>query len=107
MREPDPESTPPSQGSERRLQIGLAGLVAVMGLMAFAVHRWVGREPRRPAPPDPPSPMLSRPQLLESQQAMPELRDFDAQTPPANPFGGQPLDAPGLPSSLDTRGPGH
>jgi hypothetical protein len=47
---------------------------------------------------------MTRPQLLENQQAMPELLDFDAQNPPPNPAtGGGTLGTPGSPSSL---GPG-
>lgn len=38
--------------------------------------------------PNPTPLLLTRPQLLENQQAMPELADFDAQTTPPNPING-------------------
>jgi hypothetical protein len=42
-------------------------------------------------------PLLNRPALLEDQQAMPELRGFDATTPPATPGLGAPLGTPSAP----------
>ncbi|MFN9629249.1 MAG: hypothetical protein ACK59A_03335 [Cyanobacteriota bacterium] len=47
---------------------------------------------------------MTRPQLLENQQAMPELADFDAQNPRQNPInaGGRG----GIPSPPSTLGSG-
>jgi hypothetical protein len=65
-----------------------------MVLIALAVAvQWLlpkistGNATRTPNP-TPSPPLLTRPQLLENQQAMPELADFDAQTTPPNPING-------------------
>jgi hypothetical protein len=98
---------PPPLRTDRRLWWGLAVVGATLALMVLAVHRLV--QPPPPAP-NPGSanlngnaPLLTRPQLLENQQAMPELLDFDAQTPPPNPSNNSP--PPGTsapPSALGT-----
>ncbi|MEB3157567.1 MAG: hypothetical protein VKO26_09050 [Cyanobacteriota bacterium] len=106
---PDPLDVPDPLplGPDRRLWLGLAFGLATIVFLALAVHRFA------PAPPPIPvdakgtlngnAPLMTRPQLLENQQAMPELMGFDAQTPPANPNGGgAPLGAPGTPSPLGT-----
>jgi hypothetical protein len=106
---PDPFEVPDPLplGPDRRLWLGLAFGFATIVCLALAAHRF--------APAPPPSPvgakstlngnatLMTRPQLLENQQAMPELMGFDAQTPPANPSGGgAPLGAPGTPSPSGT-----
>jgi len=50
-----------------------------------------------PSPSTSKPPLLNRPTLLEDQEAMPELRAFDAQTPTQAPDLGAPLGAPSAP----------
>ena len=107
--QPDPGSPPPT---DRWLAVGLVGLLAAIALLAYAIHRFVpspGGEPM-PAtsnPPASPAPLLTRPQLLEDQQAMPEMADFDAQTPPPAALGGGGLGLPPAPGAAGSGGPGQ
>jgi hypothetical protein len=107
--DPRPPSDPPPLGPDRRLWMGLAFSGAVIALMALAIHRLAPEPPRAPnagkAPLNGLTPLMTRPQLLENQQAMPELQDFDAQTPPPIPNdggGGAPLGTPAPPSDPGT-----
>ncbi len=85
---------PPPLGPDRRLWVGLALGGATIALLVLMV-RWLV-----PAPLQAPNtggaalngnaPLMTRPQLLENQQAMPELLDFDANTPAPNPNNGPP-----------------
>jgi hypothetical protein len=106
---PDPRlpPDPPSLAPDRTLWWGLAGGIALIALLALAVHRFVPQAPSGSgggkANLNRNAPLMTRPQLLENQQAMPELLDFDAQNPPPNPpAGGGALGTPGPPSSLGT-----
>lgn len=105
----EPDSVPPATSSappnDRRLTIGLVSLFLVLIALALAVHWLLPESPAGKASSTPNlttgSPMLTRPQLLENQQAMPEIADFDAQNPPPSPLnGGGALGTPGPPSSL-------
>ncbi|MEB3304184.1 MAG: hypothetical protein VKK99_06270 [Cyanobacteriota bacterium] len=98
--DPDPDAPPTTN---RTLWIGLTALGAALVLAAIAVNRVVpgtsSGKPSTQATPSPPSgspsptspPLMTRPQLLENQQAMPELADFDSQNPPQNPINGNPV----------------
>ncbi len=105
---PDPEPL----GPDKRLWLGLASGFATIVLLALAIHRFVPATPLAPRTPagagasgpantgtlNGSPPLMTRPQLLENQQAMPELREFDAQTPPAGPANGSaPPGAPNPP----------
>lgn len=107
---PDPGVEPPD---DHRLALGLMGLFVALAVVAISVHTLVpGGAPDRnantpnvntpKASANPPSPLLTRPQLLENQQAMPEMADFDAQNPPPNPVSGGGLGTPSPPSALGT-----
>ena len=53
-------------------------------------------------------PLMTRPQRLENQQAMPELADFDAQNPPPQLTDGSgPIRTPGTPSPPGSGGLGQ
>ena len=104
--EPLPPDTP-SLAPDRRLWVGLAAGMAILALLIGLVHKLVPAAPppqgasSGPANLNNNAPLMTRPQLLENQQAMPELLDFDPQNPPPNPnAGGGPLGTPGPPSSL-------
>ncbi|MEY4352781.1 MAG: hypothetical protein RLZZ609_1022 [Cyanobacteriota bacterium] len=107
----EPDSASPSTSSappnDWRLTIGLVALFFVLMALALAVHWLLPKSPGGNASSTPNltngSPMLTRPQLLETQQAMQETADFDAQNPPPSPLnGGGALGTPGPPSSLGT-----
>jgi hypothetical protein len=102
---------PPPLGPDRRLWFGLAAGMALLALLIALVHELV--------PAAPPArvtgngslnrdvPLMTRPQLLENQQAMPELIDFDSQTQPSNPNNGGALSGTlGSPTLSDTGVPG-
>jgi hypothetical protein len=110
---PDPD---PSISADRQLWAGLTVCLAAILLLAFTVQQFL--------PADPPSqgalqgtgrinlkgtpPLMTRPQRLENQQAMPELADFDAQNPPPQlSEGSGPIRAPGPPSPPGSMGLGQ
>ncbi|MEB3156954.1 MAG: hypothetical protein VKO26_05905 [Cyanobacteriota bacterium] len=108
---------PASPGADKRLWLGLAAGFAIIFFLALLVQWLVPATLRPPPAPGGPSapgaankgalnsnaPLMTRPQLLDNQQAMPELIDVDARTPAANlSGGGAPLGVPGPPSSLGT-----
>ncbi|MFM7641861.1 MAG: hypothetical protein ACKO45_09965 [Cyanobium sp.] len=106
------EPDPASPSGDRRLAIGLGSLFLVLIALVLSVHWLLPKSTGGDAPSTPKlstgSPMLTRPQLLENQQAMPELADFDAQNPPPSPLnGGGALGTSGPPSSLGTGGLGQ
>jgi hypothetical protein len=109
----DLPSTPLPFASDKGLWWGLGAGFALMALLAVAVHRLVTEAPQGKgdgkatlkglAPLNGTAPLMSRPQLLENQQAMPELFEFDANNPPPNPTNaGGPLGTPSSPSTLGT-----
>jgi hypothetical protein len=107
--QPDPQLLPdqPPLGPDRRLWWGLALGGAAIALLVLAVHWLVPAPPPAPhtgkAPLNDNPPLMSQPQRLETQQAMPELRDFDSANPPPNPTNsGGPLGSSAPPSALGT-----
>lgn len=113
--DPDPSRDPDvPPGGDKRLWLGLIGLFTAILLAAITMHRLF------PSPALPPAgaggnaklnngvPQMTRQQLIESQQAMPELFDFDPKTPPPNALqGGDSVGTPETPSSLGSRGLGR
>ncbi|MEB3317929.1 MAG: hypothetical protein VKO39_07310 [Cyanobacteriota bacterium] len=111
---PDPfRGAPADSAGDQRLWLGLLALLSVIVLAAVGIH-WL-LPPKRvlPLPAsgsgsgsgnlNTGAPLMTRQQLLENQQAIPELLDFNSQTPPPNPLPGtRPLGTPGLPSSIGT-----
>jgi hypothetical protein len=85
--DPDPDAPP---GTDRTLWIGLSVLFLSLLALAIAVQKLVpgasGGLPSSPPPSE--SPLMTRPQLLENQQAMPELGEFDGQSPAQAPING-------------------
>jgi hypothetical protein len=98
---------PPPLGTDRRLWWGLLLVGATLLLLTLAVQRLVPPPPRAPNPGSANlngnAPLMTRPQLLENQQAMPELMDFDARNPPPSD-GGAPPGTP-APSTAPGTGP--
>jgi len=95
---PDPD---PSFSADKRLWVGLTLCLTAIVLLAFTVQRFLPAHSGGPSAgqvkPQNSTPLMSRPQLLENQQAMPELADFDSQTPQPNLSGGSgPIQTPGL-----------
>lgn len=100
----DPEG---SSTNDKWLWIGLIGLFSSIFLLALAIHKFfpassTGTQQGSGNPnAGLSSPFMTRPQLLENQQAMPELADFDAQNPRQNPINaGVPGGIPSPPSTL-------
>jgi hypothetical protein len=104
---PDPD---PSLSADRRLWVGLTAGLAAIVVLAITVHKLVPasspvQEASQVKLPNN-APLLALPQRLENQQAMPELADFDAQTPAPDLSGGSGLlPAPGAPSPGRPGGP--
>jgi hypothetical protein len=99
---PDPD---PSFSADKRLWVGLSFCFTAMVVLAITVRKFVpavtSGQGASPVKLPNSTPLMSRPQLLENQQAMPELADFDAQTPPPNLTGGtSPIQTPGPSSPL-------
>jgi hypothetical protein len=86
--------------------VGLALGFTTILLLATAIHWLVPAAPVSPGGAkgslNGTVPLMSQPQLLENQQAMPELREFDPQNPPPTPNTGSPLGTPSPPSALGT-----
>jgi hypothetical protein len=107
----DPEG--PST-NDKRLWIGLIGLFSSIFLLAFAIHKFLPassngtQQGSGNSNAGKGSPLMTRQQLLENQQAMPELADFDSQTPPQIPInGGGPVGPSSPPSRLGSGVLGH
>ncbi len=99
---PDPD---PSFSADKRLWAGLSICLTAIVVLAITVQKFfpadTSGQGASPVKLPNSAPMMSRPQLLENQQAMPELADFDAQTPPPNLTGGtRPIQTPGPASPL-------
>ena len=100
--DPDPD---PSFSADKRLWVGLTICLTAFVLLAITVQRFLPAHSGGPSAGQVEiqnsTPLMTQPQLLENQQAMPELAGFDSQNPPPNLSDGNgPIQRPGPSSPL-------